>query len=69
MTEKLLRAGEASSILGIHVLYLYRLVKEGEIVPIRIGKRGLRFRESEIYRWIEAKSGNKINDVSKQVTA
>lgn len=53
MSDKLLRTSEASRMLGITDVYLYRLAKAKEIKSVRIGKRGLRFSESDIKNWIE----------------
>lgn len=53
MSDKLLRASEASRMLGITDVYLYRMAKAKEIKSVRIGMRGLRFSESDIKKWIE----------------
>jgi len=53
MSDKLLRAGEASKVLGITDVYLYRLAKAGQIGTVTIGKRGMRFPQSELQAFIE----------------
>lgn len=60
--EQYLKASEVSSLLNINLIHIYRLHREGQLAAIRIGKRGLRFSESEVERWI--KSQNKGREVS-----
>jgi len=59
MTDKLLKASEVSRSLGITDDYLYRLARNGEIGTIRIGKRGVRFPESEVRGFVEKMSKKK----------
>ncbi len=53
MSDKLWKADEASKQLGMTETYLRRLARAGEIQTVRIGKRGIRFPESEIDAFIE----------------
>ncbi len=55
MSDRLLKATEASGLLGVHVMYLYTLVHQGKIPFVRIGTRQMRFVESDLRKWIASK--------------
>jgi len=50
--EKLITVIEAMGILRISRPTLYRLINEGELKPVKIGKRTL-FEEKELQRFIK----------------
>jgi len=52
MIEKLMRVKEVSGVTGEDVMTTYRRIRAGEIKTIKIGKRGLRVKESELKRWL-----------------
>jgi excisionase family DNA binding protein len=52
--EKMLRASEVARLLGFTDIYVYRLAREGKLKKVRVGKRAVRFPESEISRWLAA---------------
>jgi excisionase family DNA binding protein len=56
--ERLLNAGEVASMLGIGKLSVYSLVARKQIPYVKISRRILRFRESEIAEWIDSKARN-----------
>ncbi len=57
MNERLRSINEACEALGVTNVYLYSLVRKGEIPVVRVGSRAIRIKESELQRWVEAGSG------------
>ncbi len=55
--DRLLRTAEVANLLGVHVMTVYKYVGEGSLIPVRIGNRSLRFRESEVQKWVERRAG------------
>ncbi len=51
--EKLITVNEALALLRISRPTLYRLINDGSLRPVRIGKRTL-FEERELQRFIKA---------------
>jgi excisionase family DNA binding protein len=56
--EKLLNINDLSEILGVTKATIYSWTSQNKIPHIKIGKRLLKFRESEILKWIEKISAN-----------
>jgi len=57
MTEidKLFRLNEVEEIVGFKKSKLYLMVAEGSFpAPLRLGKRSIRWKASDIYKWIES---------------
>ena len=50
--ESLLTAREASQVLHINRYLIYRLVRDGDLPAIRVG-RMVRFRPEDLREWIE----------------
>lgn len=50
--EKLWTIEELAENLKVNKRYIYRLTSRGEIPYTRVGSRYLRFRPSEIERWL-----------------
>jgi prophage regulatory protein len=54
MTDRLLRAREVLEKVGITRQWLYKLMQQGKFPrPIPIGIRRVRWKESDIERWIQ----------------
>jgi len=49
---KLLRVREVANITGENIMTIYTRIRNGELAPVRIGKRGIRVPESELQKWI-----------------
>ncbi len=59
LKERLLDVSETAQLLGnVHVNTVYRMKKERVLPFIKIG-RLLRFRESDIFAWIEQQQAQK----------
>lgn len=56
--EKMLKVKELASNVGEDPMTIYKRIRVGEIAVVRIGKRGIRIKESEVERWLET-SGEK----------
>ncbi|MCY3637686.1 MAG: AlpA family transcriptional regulator [Chloroflexi bacterium] len=53
MIDRLIRLEEALSYTGLSRSELYRKIRVGEFPrPVRVGKRAVRWRESEVEEWI-----------------
>jgi len=52
MDVRLLKIEEVARITGEHLQTVYRRVREGEIVSIKVGKRGLRISEKTLTDWL-----------------
>ena len=52
-TEKLLNAREAAQYLGLALGTLYHMVSEQRIPVIHLSVRCIRFRQSQIDRWLD----------------
>jgi excisionase family DNA binding protein len=51
---KLLKVKEAADVLGISVSTMNDLYYRGEVRHVRVGRRSVRFRESDLEKYIEA---------------
>ena len=52
--DRLIRLEEVLSYTGLSRSELYRKIQVGEFPrPVRVGKRAVRWRESEVEEWIE----------------
>lgn len=52
---RLLRLEEVLAIVGVSKSALYQWIEEGLFpAPVRVGKRGSRWRASEVAAWVEA---------------
>jgi len=61
--DRLLDIRELSDLLGVAVGSAYHLVSQRRIPEkcvVRLSRRCLRFRESEIWRWLESLSGDGV---------
>jgi len=56
MNEKLMTVGEVAKFLGYKPKGVYLLVAEKRIPVVKISRRALRFRPSEIEAWLNAKA-------------
>ena len=54
---KLLRVREAAEVLGISISTMNNLYYDGEIDYVRVGKRSVRFKVSELDRYVEKQTG------------
>ena len=53
MLDRLMRLEEVLSYTGLSRSELYRQIQEGTFPrPVRVGKRAVRWRESEVVEWI-----------------
>jgi excisionase family DNA binding protein len=54
--EKLLNASETAAILGVHIKTLYKMLRQNkvEMTFIRVGSGVIRFRPSEVERYLSA---------------
>jgi excisionase family DNA binding protein len=57
--SRFLTVNEASKFLGVTAVYLYQLVRKGEIPVVRVGSRAIRIKESDLLAWIEERSGKR----------
>ncbi len=56
MTEKLLTADEVAGWLHLHRGTLYSMVRDRRFpAPLRVGARAVRWRESDVLRWLDAR--------------
>jgi excisionase family DNA binding protein len=53
--ERLLTQPEAAALYGLHICTLIRARKAGELRAAKFG-RAVRYSESELARWLEAKT-------------
>ena len=54
--DRLLRLPEVLQLTGLSRSTLYRKVKEGDFpCPVKLGKRAVGWRESEVIAWINAR--------------
>ena len=57
MGERLLRRREVEAITGMGRSSIYRLMQDGAFPrPVRIGPAAVRWRASDITRWLESRS-------------
>ena len=50
--KRSLKANEVASILGVNLITAYKMGKDGLIGTFRVGKRGVRFPEAEVERYL-----------------
>ena len=56
MNDRLLRRGEVEEITGLARSSIYRYMQEGDFPrPVRVGPAAVRWRESDIVRWLESR--------------
>ncbi|HBR17579.1 MAG TPA: hypothetical protein DD725_08250 [Deltaproteobacteria bacterium] len=55
--EILLSSRQVADILGIDILVLYQWTHKNSIPHIKISKRMIRFKESELNEWLQQKHG------------
>jgi len=55
MTERLLNVREAAAILGYNIKTVYKLVEQKRLPCVRLGGTRIRFRPSQLERWIEGR--------------
>jgi excisionase family DNA binding protein len=53
MGDRLLTIREVAALTGLEVGSLYHVVSQGRIPVVRLSKRCLRFRYSDLMEWIE----------------
>ena len=56
MTGRLLTGREVADQLGVSVKTILRWAGSGELPAIRLSNRAIRFRESEIDAWVQARA-------------
>lgn len=56
IVDRLLRIEEVSDLTGLAVGTLYHLVSQQRIPVVRLSKRCIRFRQSDLSDWIQALS-------------
>ena len=56
--QRLLTIEEVARFTSLSVGTLYHMVSQGRIPVVRISRRCIRFRLSELLRWIEGRSAN-----------
>lgn len=59
MFERLMRRNEVEATTALSRASIYAMMAEGDFPrPIRIGKRAVAWRQSDIANWIEQRSAN-----------
>lgn len=66
--EKLLTVDEVAKFLRFSKQGVYQLVFRKKIPAVKISKRALRFRESDILRWLGTKSATETDSSSRQTS-
>jgi len=51
--ERLLRTADVAALMGVCPDFLYALVESGRLRPVKLGKRVLRFAESDVVKLIK----------------
>ena len=69
MTEKLLKIEEVAELLGFSVQGVYTLVFKKKIPAVKISKRALRFRPSDIEAWLREKTQQPVQAATVQQPA
>ena len=54
---KLLKVRDAAEVLGISISTMNNLYYGGEIPHVRVGRRSVRFKVSELERYVEKQTG------------
>ena len=53
--ERLLTRAQVCDVVGLRKSEIYRRIRAGRFpAPPRVGQRAVRWRQSEIYRWLES---------------
>jgi excisionase family DNA binding protein len=60
-SDRLLNVAQTSEILGVHMMQIYKYAKTGELKPVRISKRSIRFKQSDINAFIEQRQTPNAN--------
>lgn len=55
-TSPLMTPPQLAELLGVSVQQVYRMSHEGQLPKVKISRRCLRFRRSEIQQWLKQKS-------------
>ncbi|MCY4528729.1 MAG: AlpA family transcriptional regulator [Chloroflexi bacterium] len=56
VNDRLLRRRQVEDITGLSRSSIYRLMRNGEFpVPVRVGPAAVRWKASEITRWVESR--------------
>lgn len=66
MTERLISVHEAADVLSVTVPYVRILAKNGEFRTVKIGKRGVRYFESDLRDFIERRQTSRRTDDLKR---
>jgi excisionase family DNA binding protein len=57
LTEPLLTTRQVAELLGLSPATVLRRWRDGSLPGYRLGSNVLRFRESDVYDWLEARRG------------
>jgi excisionase family DNA binding protein len=60
MPDKLLDAATVASILGVRPRYVLEMARRGDLPGVRVGPRYLRWRESEVMRYVARQEATPI---------
>jgi excisionase family DNA binding protein len=67
VTDRLLRAREVSELLGISAGTVLDWWQDGKLPGFRLSSRAVRFRESEVMAWLEARRVD-VTDVTVETS-
>lgn len=56
-SDRLLKAGEVARLVGLTKNSIYQLGVRGEIPPVRLGAKVVRFREGDVAKFIDERRG------------
>lgn len=56
-SDRLLRAEEVANVIGVSKNHVYQLGVRGEIPPVRLGAKVVRFREGDVAKFIDERRG------------
>jgi excisionase family DNA binding protein len=62
MSERLLRARDVADLLGVSPSTVLDWWEDGRLPGFRLSSRAVRFRESEVLAWLEAKHEGKTQE-------
>jgi excisionase family DNA binding protein len=55
--QRLLKAEEIASMLGLKVQTIYTMARRGELEKVKLSRKCLRFRADDVERFIERRTG------------
>ncbi len=58
--HRLLKVSEVSSLLGLHLLTVYQMIRRGDIESVRVGSRGVRISEKTLEEWLKERSKRNV---------